>query len=338
MARSGKPGRRALAPLLCLGVAPLAVAVALAAGHDPRRAEASSPLHARDADYVGASACQACHPDHFASWRRTYHSTMTQLPRPSSVLGRFDGAGGHAVWRDRDAGRARRTVLLRAARVRRRAAARGRGRARRRLAPLPAVLRAQRRSERRQLPAPAAALARRRAALDAPQRRVPRARQRRLGRAPGGLERELHFLPQHGHRPRPARRRRAAGSTSTRTWPISGSPARPATARRAITSRVTARSSSVRAPSCGRSATNDVVDPPRLGQAAGTALCGQCHSQRLPDPLGQALDLPRHRARPSGRAVCSTGTSSRSRATRRPPSPASRTRSPIGSGATARRA
>jgi predicted CXXCH cytochrome family protein len=83
---------RLLVPIACLGVAPVAVVVALALGHDPRRAEAALPLHARDHDYAGASDCKACHPDRFASWRRTYHATMTQLPGPTSVLGRFDGA------------------------------------------------------------------------------------------------------------------------------------------------------------------------------------------------------------------------------------------------------
>jgi predicted CXXCH cytochrome family protein len=90
------PGRTTLARpgriLVCLGIAPVAVYVALLLGHDPHHAEASLPLHARDVDYVGASACRACHPAHFASWRRTYHSTMTQLPDPATVLGRFDGS------------------------------------------------------------------------------------------------------------------------------------------------------------------------------------------------------------------------------------------------------
>ena len=92
LARARKGRRILVGPVLCLGVAPLAVCLALALGRDPRSAEASLPLHGRDADYVGASACRACHPDHFASWRRTYHSTMTQLPGAATVLGRFDGS------------------------------------------------------------------------------------------------------------------------------------------------------------------------------------------------------------------------------------------------------
>ncbi len=85
--------RRRTWPLViaCVAVAPSAAAVALLLGHDVRHAEAARPLFARDQDYVGASACRACHPDRYASWRRTYHSSMTQLPDEHTVRGRFDG-------------------------------------------------------------------------------------------------------------------------------------------------------------------------------------------------------------------------------------------------------
>jgi hypothetical protein len=84
--------RRRLFMTVCLAAGPLAVAMALATGHDVRRAEAARPLFARGEDYVGASACRACHPDHHASWRRTYHASMTQLPDRTTVRGHFDGA------------------------------------------------------------------------------------------------------------------------------------------------------------------------------------------------------------------------------------------------------
>jgi predicted CXXCH cytochrome family protein len=80
------------APVACLVAVPVVVGLVLALGHDPVGAQASRPLHARDKDYVGATACKSCHDDHYASWRRTFHSTMTQLPTEESVLGRFDGA------------------------------------------------------------------------------------------------------------------------------------------------------------------------------------------------------------------------------------------------------
>ena len=63
----------------------------LAFGPDPARIEATRPLIARTDDYQGSSACRTCHPDQYASWERTYHRTMTQLPTRASVLGRFDG-------------------------------------------------------------------------------------------------------------------------------------------------------------------------------------------------------------------------------------------------------
>jgi hypothetical protein len=75
----------------CVAAGPVAAALVLATGHDVRRAEAARPLFARDKDYVGASACRACHPDRYASWRRTYHASMTQLPDRATVRGRFDG-------------------------------------------------------------------------------------------------------------------------------------------------------------------------------------------------------------------------------------------------------
>ena len=84
-------GSRRLLMTVCLAAGPLAVGLALATGHDVRRAEAARPLFARGDDYVGASACRACHPDHHASWRRTYHASMTQLPERATVRGRFDG-------------------------------------------------------------------------------------------------------------------------------------------------------------------------------------------------------------------------------------------------------
>ena len=79
------------APVACLVAVPTTIALVLALGHDPVHAEATKPLHARNDDYVGASTCKSCHADHHASWRRTFHSTMTQLPTEESVLGRFNG-------------------------------------------------------------------------------------------------------------------------------------------------------------------------------------------------------------------------------------------------------
>jgi hypothetical protein len=90
--RSYDDRRLGSAPTLALLVAaPLAVGLVLALGRDPARIEAARPLISRAADTLGSSACRTCHPDQFESWERTHHRTMTQLPAAESVLGRFDG-------------------------------------------------------------------------------------------------------------------------------------------------------------------------------------------------------------------------------------------------------
>jgi hypothetical protein len=77
--------------LLALAAAPLAVGLALYFGHDPVAHEAARPLIHRHDDYVGSAACQGCHPDQHASWARTFHRTMTQRVTPDAVVGAFDG-------------------------------------------------------------------------------------------------------------------------------------------------------------------------------------------------------------------------------------------------------
>ena len=52
----------------------------------------STPRDAREIDWAGSSSCAACHPDRHASWRRTFHRSMTQTAGPDSVVGRFDGS------------------------------------------------------------------------------------------------------------------------------------------------------------------------------------------------------------------------------------------------------
>jgi len=49
-------------------------------------------MPARDREaFVGSKTCLSCHADHHASWKRTYHRTMTQEVSPKAVQGRFDG-------------------------------------------------------------------------------------------------------------------------------------------------------------------------------------------------------------------------------------------------------
>lgn len=77
---------------IALAAAPLAMGLALWLGPDPTRIDPSGGLLARGGEYVGAQACRACHPEQHASWDASFHSSMTQLPTRESVRGRFDGA------------------------------------------------------------------------------------------------------------------------------------------------------------------------------------------------------------------------------------------------------
>ena len=83
--------RRIFPLIAAIAATPLAVGLALAWGPDPVSIAASAPLRERAADYDGAASCASCHPDHHASWARTFHASMTRLPEQGSVLGSFDG-------------------------------------------------------------------------------------------------------------------------------------------------------------------------------------------------------------------------------------------------------
>ena len=57
--------------------------------------------------YVGSAACRQCHEEHYASWHRTFHRTMTAEATSDSVRGEFSGAtlqqGNVTARMDRDA-------------------------------------------------------------------------------------------------------------------------------------------------------------------------------------------------------------------------------------------
>lgn len=46
-----------------------------------------------DENYIPSENCRTCHEGHYESWRRTFHSRMTQEAQPSSVQGDFSGNG-----------------------------------------------------------------------------------------------------------------------------------------------------------------------------------------------------------------------------------------------------
>ena len=68
--------------------------------------------------YVGSVACRRCHAEHYASWGRTFHRSMTAEATPASVRGDFSGAtlqsDGVTARMDRDAGGGYRMTFQRA--------------------------------------------------------------------------------------------------------------------------------------------------------------------------------------------------------------------------------
>jgi len=50
------------------------------------------PAAATGGGYATSGACQACHPDQYETWHRSYHRTMTQVATPTTALAPFDGS------------------------------------------------------------------------------------------------------------------------------------------------------------------------------------------------------------------------------------------------------
>jgi predicted CXXCH cytochrome family protein len=76
--------------LAALAAAGLAAAAAWSAARFPQ--EFAATVAREDLGYETSRACLRCHPDHTASWARTFHRTMTQEACAESVLGDFSGA------------------------------------------------------------------------------------------------------------------------------------------------------------------------------------------------------------------------------------------------------
>ncbi len=71
-------------------------------------ADLAAPWDLHGAAYVGSATCRACHQEHYASWARTFHRTMTTEATEENVRGDFSGAtlahAGVSAWMDRDEG------------------------------------------------------------------------------------------------------------------------------------------------------------------------------------------------------------------------------------------
>jgi predicted CXXCH cytochrome family protein len=54
--------------------------------------DVATPRTLSQTHYAGSDACRSCHPDHSASFHRTFHRTMTRDANEASVLAPFDGS------------------------------------------------------------------------------------------------------------------------------------------------------------------------------------------------------------------------------------------------------
>lgn len=56
----------------------------------PREVSTARPLVQTDEGYVGSASCRSCHPEEHATWRESFHRTMSQLATRDSVVARFE--------------------------------------------------------------------------------------------------------------------------------------------------------------------------------------------------------------------------------------------------------
>src|SRR5688500_9421826 len=56
----------------------------------PERSVTNRPNQVVEPEYSSSNACRACHPSQYASWRASYHRTMTQVASPETVVADFD--------------------------------------------------------------------------------------------------------------------------------------------------------------------------------------------------------------------------------------------------------
>jgi hypothetical protein len=62
-----------------------------AEGPNPQEVSVTGrPIQIAGDDYVSSDTCRACHPSEYASWRASYHRTMTQVATPEAVVTNFN--------------------------------------------------------------------------------------------------------------------------------------------------------------------------------------------------------------------------------------------------------
>ncbi len=60
-----------------------------------KQAVTHRPVKKQTPGFITSDSCRSCHPQHYASWKHSYHSSMTQLPDAESVQGDFEDAEAH---------------------------------------------------------------------------------------------------------------------------------------------------------------------------------------------------------------------------------------------------
>jgi hypothetical protein len=56
----------------------------------PEQRVTDRPIQVAEEGYASSDTCKACHPREYATWRQSYHRTMTQVARPESIVSDFD--------------------------------------------------------------------------------------------------------------------------------------------------------------------------------------------------------------------------------------------------------
>jgi hypothetical protein len=89
--RAAGPGRRLAWRGLGLGVPVATFVLAGAVEPPPHREPTDRPIERMGGgDFASSDRCRACHPEHDASWRASFHRTMTQPATPERVIPTID--------------------------------------------------------------------------------------------------------------------------------------------------------------------------------------------------------------------------------------------------------
>src|SRR5687767_1100954 len=81
-----EPGTVKTATVLFWAAMPPAIVLLAASWRAPLVSEPAPlhrPLEQPSDGYVGSDSCRICHADTYASWRHSYHRTMTQVASPA---------------------------------------------------------------------------------------------------------------------------------------------------------------------------------------------------------------------------------------------------------------